>query len=70
MSVKAASASARSASWLTTSMSLPITFSTRTPQTSSLRYGVLSGPSGNSGVWWYGGMVGGVTGAFMGRLAL
>ena len=57
MSVNAASASARIASRSTTSMSRPMIFSTRTPALVSLRYGVLSLPSGNKGVWRYGGTI-------------
>ena len=41
MSVNAASASARSASCATTSMSLPMTFSTRTPSDVELAVGGL-----------------------------
>ena len=67
MSVKAASASARIASRGTTSTSSPRTFSTRRPSVAIFRYGVVSLPSGNSGVCLYGGVGWAVRGAFMGR---
>ena len=48
MSPNAASDNARSASRDTTSMSLPSTFSTRTPSVVIFLYGVVSAPKGNS----------------------
>src|SRR4051794_18977103 len=72
MSPNAASDSARNASRDTTSISRPSTLSTRTPSVVSFLYGVVSGPSGNSGVWRYGGTgvaaAGMGVGAFMGGL--
>src|SRR5262245_57964460 len=65
MSMNAASASARIASYDTTTTSLPSTVSTRTPSWVIFRYEVASLPSGNSGVWRYVGRGWEVRGTFM-----